>query len=277
VRRLSWPTLRRVHPALIILAALVVLAALAPLIAPYAANALDLAHRRSAPSFAHLFGTDELGRDLFTRVLFGARVSLSIGLISAFVSVVIGVAVGATAGYAGGAIDSMLMRATDALLCIPRLPLLMMLAATLHPAPALLVLLVGLVGWMEAARVVRTDVQSLAGREFVTAARSGGATPLRILWRHVLPSAVPVIAVAATLGVARGILLESTLSFFGVGVQPPTSSWGSMLYQAQSTMTTAPWLAVFPGLMIFVTVLTCNALGDAFGGATALSRNTGKA
>jgi peptide/nickel transport system permease protein len=168
-------------------------------------------------------------------------------------------------GYAGGVIDTMLMRLTDAMLCIPRLPLLMMAAATLHPTVPMLVLLVGLVGWMETARVVRTEVQSLAEREFVAAARAGGATPIRVVWRHVLPSALPVVAVASTLAVARGILLESALSFFGVGVQPPTASWGSMLYQAQTTMTSEPWLAIFPGLMIFITVLACNSLGDTSG------------
>jgi len=251
--------------AAFVVGALILAALLAPFIAPYAANAIDLAHRRAPPSVSHLFGTDELGRDLFTRVLFGARVSLAIGLISAFVSVAIGVAIGATAGYVGGVIDALLMRGTDAVLCIPRLPLLMMAAATLHPSVPVLVVLVGLVGWMETARVVRTEVQSLSEREFVAAARAVGATPLRVVWRHVLPSALPVVAVASTLAVARGILLESALSFFGVGVQPPTASWGSMLYQAQTTLTSEPWLAVFPGLMIFVTVLACNSLGDAFG------------
>ena len=265
-------SLTHVRPAAFVIGALILAALLAPLIAPYAANAIDLAQRRASPSLSHLFGTDELGRDLLTRVLFGARVSLAIGLISAFVSVAIGVAVGATAGYAGGVIDTLLMRATDAVLCIPRLPLLMMAAATLHPTVPVLVLLVGLVGWMETARVVRTDVQSLSERDFVAAARAVGATPLRIVWRHVLPSALPVVAVASTLAVGRGILLESALSFFGVGVQPPTASWGSMLYQAQTTLTSEPWLAVFPGLMIFVTVLACNALGDALS-ARRLSRS----
>ena len=265
-------SLAHVRPAAFVIGALILAALLAPLIAPYAANAIDLAQRRASPSLSHLFGTDELGRDLLTRVLFGARVSLAIGLISAFVSVAIGVAVGATAGYAGGVIDTLLMRATDAVLCIPRLPLLMMAAATLHPTVPVLVLLVGLVGWMETARVVRTDVQSLSERDFVAAARAVGATPLRIVWRHVLPSALPVMAVASTLAVGRGILLESALSFFGVGVQPPTASWGSMLYQAQTTLTSEPWLAVFPGLMIFVTVLACNALGDALS-ARRLSRS----
>lgn len=258
----STPSIRF---AALVVGGLILAALLAPFIAPYAANAIDLAHRRASPSVSHLFGTDELGRDLLTRVLFGARVSLAIGLISAFVSVAIGVAVGAIAGYGGGAVDALLMRATDAVLCIPRLPLLMMAAATLHPTVPVLVILVGLVGWMETARVVRTEVQSLSEREFVAAARAVGATPLRVVWRHVLPSALPVVAVASTLAVARGILLESALSFFGVGVQPPTASWGSMLYQAQTTLTSEPWLAVFPGLMIFVTVLACNSLGDAFG------------
>jgi peptide/nickel transport system permease protein len=128
-----------------------------------------------------------------------------------------------------------------------------------------LVALVGVVGWMETARVVRTSVQSLATRDFVTAARATGVTSLRVLVRHVLPGVVPVATVATTLAIGRGILLESALSFFGVGVQPPTASWGNMLYQAQSTMTSEPWLAIFPGLMIFITVLSCNAVGDALG------------
>ena len=257
--------MRASRVALAALGVLVAVAALAPLLTPYGADALDLAHRRAAPSWSHLFGTDELGRDLLTRVMFGARVSLAIGLISAFVSVAIGAAVGAVAGYLRGWVDDVLMRATDAMLCIPRLPMLMMLAAIVHPTVPVLVMLVGLVGWMETARVMRTGVQSLAEREYVSAARATGATPNRVLIQHVLPGLLPVVAVAATLSVGRGILLESALSFFGVGVQPPTPSWGNMLYQAQSAMTSEPWLALFPGLMIFVTVLACNAVGDAMG------------
>ncbi len=244
---------------------LVLAAVMAPLVAPFAVDALDLAHRRAAPSSAHWFGTDELGRDVFTRVLFGARVSLAIGLVSAAVSVGIGTILGATAGYAGGWIDELLMRATDAMLCIPRLPLLMITAAIVPPSVLLLIVFVGVVGWMETARVVRAAVLSLADRDFVTAARAMGASPWRVVLAHVLPAVVPVLAVATTLAVGRGILLESALSFFGVGVQPPTASWGNMLYQAQTTMTSEPWLAVFPGAMIFVTVLACNAVGDAIG------------
>ena len=251
--------------ALYMIAALVLAAALAPLIAPFAVDALDLAHRRAAPSAGHWFGTDELGRDLLTRVLFGARVSLAIGLISAGVSVLIGVLVGATAGFFGGRTDDILMRTTDAVLCMPRLPLLMIVAAFTRPSVPLLVLLVGAVGWMETARVVRAAVQSLAQRDFVAAARALGASSGRLVWRHVLPGALPVIVVATTLAIGRGILLESALSFFGVGVQPPTASWGNMLYQAQTTMTSEPWLAIFPGAMIFLTVMACNAAGDAIG------------
>ena len=250
-----------------LLAVLLVGAALAPALAPYAMDALDLVNRRGAPSSLHWFGTDELGRDLLTRVLYGARVSLAIGLISALVSAAIGAAVGAIAGYAGGWADDILMRITDAMLAIPRLPLLMITAAVLQPSVPLLVLLVGLAGWMETARVVRAEVLSLAARDFVAAARAMGATPFRVILHHVLPGVLPAAAVATTLAVGRGILLESALSFFGVGVQPPTASWGNMLYQAQTTMTSEPWLAIFPGAMIFFTVLACNAVGDAIGSA----------
>ena len=261
------PALRNRAPVVAgaLLVVLLLGAVLAPLLAPYAMDALDLANRRASPSPQHWFGTDELGRDLLTRVLFGARVSLAIGLISALVSAAVGAAVGAVAGYAGRVADDVLMRITDAMLAIPRLPLLMIAAAVLQPSVPLLVLLVGLAGWMETARVVRAEVQSLAARDFVSAARAMGASPVRVLLRHVLPGALPAIAVATTLAVGRGILLESALSFFGVGVQPPTASWGNMLYQAQTTMTSEPWLAIFPGAMIFVTVLACNAVGDAIG------------
>jgi peptide/nickel transport system permease protein len=254
------PVVRPARAALVFLAALVVAALLAPLVVPFSADALDLAQRRAAPSLTHWFGTDELGRDVLTRVLFGARVSLAIGLLSAALSVALGVAIGATAGYAGRWVDDILMRVTDTLLAVPRLPLLMIAAAILQPSVALLVVLVAAVGWMETARVVRAEVQSIAGRDFVSAARSLGTRPGQIVWRHILPGVVPVVSVATTLAVGRGILVESALSFFGVGVQPPTPSWGNMLYQAQTTMTSEPWLALFPGLFIFLTVLACNAV-----------------
>jgi peptide/nickel transport system permease protein len=243
------------------LALLIVAALLAGAFAPYAADALDLAHRRAPPSLAHLFGTDELGRDVLTRVLFGARVSLAIGLLSACVSVAAGVAIGAVAGYAGRWADDVLMRLTDAMLAVPRLPLMMIAAAILQPSVPMLVLLVGAAGWMETARVVRAEVQSIAASDYVSAVRAVGVPPAQIVWRHVLPAVAPVVSVATTLAVGRGILIESALSFFGVGVQPPTASWGNMLYQAQTTMTSEPWLALFPGIFIFLTVLACNSVG----------------
>lgn len=253
------------RPALVagsILVALLLLATFAPIVAPYGFDVIDLAHRRAAPSMTHWFGTDELGRDLLTRVIYGARVSLAIGIVSAVMSAAIGVTIGALAGYAGGWIDDVLMRFTDAMLSIPRLPLLMIAAAVIEPGVPMLVVLVGLAGWMETARVVRADVRSIKVRDFVSAARALGVTPYGIVLRHVLPATLPSATVAMTISVGRGILLESALSFFGVGVQPPTASWGNMLYQAQTTMTSEPWLGIFPGTFIFLTVLCFNVLGD---------------
>jgi peptide/nickel transport system permease protein len=260
--RSASPLRRAPVVAALFLGALLLAAIAAPVLAPHAMDAVDLANRRAAPSFTHWFGTDELGRDVLTRVMFGARVSLAIGLLSALASVAFGVAVGATAGYAGRRVDDVLMRFTDAVLAIPRLPLLMLAAAVMQPGVPALILLVAAVGWMETARVARAEVKALAARDFVPAARAIGATPLRVLVRHVLPGVVPAASVATTLAIGRGILLESTMSFFGVGVQPPAASWGNMLYQAQTTMTSEPWLAIFPGVCILLTVLACNAVGD---------------
>jgi peptide/nickel transport system permease protein len=234
--------------------ALAVLALVAPLAAPYAPDAVDLANRRVGPSIAHWFGTDDLGRDVFSRALFGGRVSIAIGLLSALVAVGAGVTVGAVAGQAGGWLDTVLMRVTDAVLSIPRLLLLMVAAATLQPGVPVLVLLVGAVGWMETARVTRTSVRAVLSEEFVAAARAVGARPWWILRRHLLANAAAAIRTAAVLAVGRAILVESALSFFGVGVQPPAASWGSMLYQAQSAMATEPWLALVPGVCIVGTV-----------------------
>lgn len=256
--------------AAIALVALALLVAAAPLVTPYAPDAIDLANRRASPSGAHWFGTDDLGRDLLSRVLHGGRVSLSIGLLAALVATVIGATVGGASGYVGGPLDSVLMRATDVMLSVPRLLLLMILAAILSPSVPALVLLVGGVGWMETARVTRTAVRSLAAQEFVLAARSAGAGTGRILTHHLLANAAGPIRASAALAVARAILLESTLSFFGVGVQPPAASWGSLLYQAQSTMTTEPWLAIFPGAFIAGSVMAVTVLTEA--GEARLSR-----
>jgi peptide/nickel transport system permease protein len=189
-------------------------------------------------------------------------VSLAVGLLSALVAAVIGVGVGASSGILGRGVDAVLMRFTDAVLSVPRLLLLMVASAVITPTIPGLVVLVGLVGWMETARITRAAVLAAREREFVLAARAAGASTWRVVAAHLLPVAAPAIAVAATLAVGRGILLESALSFFGIGVQPPAASWGNMLYQAQSTMSTEPWLAIFPGTFIFVTVAAINTLGD---------------
>ena len=248
--------------AALLLAALLAAALAAPLLAPYAPEHLDLERRREAPSAAHWFGTDELGRDVLARVLYGARVSLAVGLLSAAVAGASGIAIGGAAGYAGGAIDAVLMRTTDAMLAVPRLPLLMIAASVLQPSVPLLVVLIGLAGWMETARVVRAEFATLRGRGFVENARAAGAGHARIIGAHLLPNAAHVVIVSLTLAVARGILLESALSFFGVGVQPPRASWGNMLYQAQSTLGTQPWLAFAPGFFILLTTLSVNLAGD---------------
>ena len=247
---------------LLLLTVLSLAAVLAPLLAPFPPDAVDLSSRRAAPSVVHWFGTDALGRDVLSRVLYGARVSLAVGVLSAALAVLLGAALGALGGYVGRAVDALLMRVTDAMLSVPRLPLLMVLGAVVQPSVSGLVIMVGIVSWMETARVTRADVLSIRERPFIEATRAAGARVSRQIVRHVMPNVLPTLAVAATLAVGRGILLESTLSFFGVGVQPPSASWGNMLYQAQSTMTTEPWLALFPGLMIFATVAAINSLGE---------------
>jgi peptide/nickel transport system permease protein len=248
-------------PALVF-AGLVAVAAAAPIVAPYAPERIDLAARREPPSTAHLFGTDELGRDVFTRVVYGARVSLAVGVLSALVAGAAGVAVGGAAGYAGAGVDALLMRATDAMLAIPRLPLLMIAAVVLQPSIAWLIVLIGSAGWMETARIVRAEFRVLRGAGFVESARASGAGHARVLLRHLLPNAAPSVAVSVTLAVARAILLESALSFFGVGVRPPAASWGNMLYQAQAALATEPWLAVAPGAFILLTTMSVSLIGD---------------
>lgn len=246
----------------VVLAGLIAAAIAAPWLAPYAPEHIDLAIRRAAPSLTHWFGTDELGRDVLSRVLYGARVSLAVGLLSALVAGASGIAIGGVAGYIGGAIDAVLMRVTDGILAIPRLPLMMIVAAVLQPSVPLLIVLIGLAGWMETARVTRAEFMALAGRGFVESAKAAGSGQLRVLARHMLPNAAQAVAVSVTLAVARGILLESALSFFGVGVRPPQASWGNMLYQAQASLGTEPWLALAPGLFILMTTVSVSVLGD---------------
>jgi peptide/nickel transport system permease protein len=263
---LAWHRVRshRVASVSIVVVAIIGLAcAAAPLIAPADPEAIDLASLEQAPSWAHWMGTDELGRDVFSRVLYGGRISILIGVLAATLGTGMGTLVGSLAGYYGGRLDNLLMRLTDVAYSIPTLPLLIVLSAFSQAAVMSLVAIIALLSWMPTARVVRGQVLSLRQREYVEAARSMGARDLRILSRHVLPNTLGPIIVGVTLGVGNAIMIESSLSFLGLGVQPPTATWGNMLMDSQATMATRPWLTIFPGMAILAVVLAINFVGDA--------------
>ncbi len=260
-----WPQLRRHRLAvasLVIVSVMTLFCFAAPLIAPYEFDAIDLANIRQAPSPAHWMGTDDLGRDLFSRVLFGGRISMLIGVLAALFGTAMGTLVGAVAGFYGGRIDNFLMRITDATYSIPTLPLLIILSSYTQATGTSMALIIGLLSWMATARVVRGEVLSIKQMLYVEAARSLGASNFRIITRQVLPNALGPIVVGATLAVGYAIILESSLSFLGLGVQPPVPTWGNLLMDAQSTMATKPWLTIFPGIAILLVVLSVNFIGD---------------
>lgn len=262
---LIWRRFRRHKLALfaaVVLLLLALMALFAPQIATHQFDEIDLSNMQSPPSSAHYFGTDDLGRDAFTRVVYGGRVSLSIGIFSALVSATIGTVLGALGGFYGGWIDTVIMRFTDIMFSIPILPLVIILSTVLKPSVPLLVAIIGCLGWMGTARTVRSAVLSIKNLDYIEAARAQGARDSRIIFRHALPNAMAPIIVSATLSVGGAIISESVLSFLGMGVQPPTPTWGNMLQGAQSFMETKPWLAIFPGLFILITVLCVNFLGD---------------
>ncbi|OFW17476.1 MAG: peptide ABC transporter permease [Acidobacteria bacterium RIFCSPLOWO2_02_FULL_67_21] len=247
--------------AAIVLAA--VLAALAgPLLAPFDPASQELALRLEGPNGVHWFGLDELGRDIFARVLAGARISLLVGLVVVGVSASVGTALGSIAGYFGGRIDEAISRAIDILLAFPGLLLAIALVAVLGPSLTNVVLALSLIGWVGYARLVRGQVLRTRELEFVQAARALGATTPRILLRHVIPTTLPAVTVQATLGMGGAILAEAALSFLGLGVQPPTPSWGTMLNYGRGHLLDAPHLTIFPGLAIAILVLGFNFLGD---------------
>jgi peptide/nickel transport system permease protein len=280
--RLAWQRLIRHRLALaslLLLAVLLALSLAAPLIAELRAvdpTAVDLLRRLEPPSPEHWLGTDDLGRDLFQRLLDGGRVSLLVALAAALLSAIAGAAIGVVAGFVGGRLDAVLMRLTDGVIALPLLPLLIVLAAidvrklglseTLAQSDLLslyrIIVIVGLTGWTTVARLVRAETLSLKARDFVRAATALGASPPRLMFRHILPNAASPIVVATTLSVGNIVLFESVLSFLGLGVQAPHASWGNMLTGAQDFIWNAPLLALWPGLLIFVTVIAFNFVGD---------------
>jgi peptide/nickel transport system permease protein len=275
-RHAVWRRFRRHRLAIvsaIVLLCIVLVAVLAKFLAPADPNYIDQVHWQGyplAPGVAgHLLGTDENGRDLLSRLMFGAQISLTVAVFAVLMEILIGTVLGALAGYYGGAVDYWIMRLTDVFLSIPLLPLLLVLTAIVADTSnkaalsfGVIVLIIGLTSWPGTARLVRGSFLSLREKEFAEAARALGNRDGRIIFRHLLPNAVAPIIVQATLDVAGVILLESTLSFLGFGIQPPTASWGNMLANAEANMSIAPWVAIFPGLCILVTVLAVNFIGD---------------
>ena len=249
--------------ALIILT-IFIIAAVFAFLSPYDPNKLVPAERLLPPSATHWFGTDDYGRDYFARALYGGRVSLSVGFLAMAISVIVGTAVGAISGYFGGFIDNLLMRMVDVLMSIPSFFLMLILNAYLKPSIPTIIIIIGLLSWMSIARIVRAETLSVKEREYVMYARVSGQSTLRIITKHIVPSILPTIIVSASINIASAILMESSLSFLGLGVQQPNSSWGSMLNNAQGFIGEAPYMAIIPGLFILLTVLSFNFLGDVF-------------
>jgi peptide/nickel transport system permease protein len=246
-----------------VLALMAALAVLAPWLTPYGPGAIDLRHVAEAPGLAHPLGTDELGRDVLARLLYGGRVSLLVGVTSMLIAVTIGSTYGALAGFHGGRLDAVMMQAVDGMLAFPAIFVLLILASFRSGSVATIILYIGLFGWMGMARLVRGQVLSLRERDFVVAARSLGAGSRRIIVRHLLPNALAPVLVAATLGVAGAMLIEAALDFLGFGVPPDIPTWGNLMTNAESYLTTSPQLAIAPGLMITIAVVCVNFVGDA--------------
>jgi len=248
---------------LVVILLLALMAIFAPFISPYdPIDEIFRGMRGGSPTLAHPFGYDHLGRDLLSRVIFGTRVALLVGLLATGIAVTLGVVIGAVAGYLGSWEDTLISRVIDTLMAFPIIALLVVLAAVLGPSLVTTVVVIGVTGWARFARVVRADIMSLKATDFVTAARAVGVRDWRIIWRHLLPNVMGPIIVLATLGIGGIIILESALSFLGLGIRPPNPSWGGTLADGRAFILRFPHIAFFPGLMIVITVLAFNFLGD---------------
>lgn len=239
-----------------IIVILILLAVFAPLISPYDPGEIFIQDKLNAPSLRHLCGTDQLGRDVFSRIIYGTRISLSVGFVVVTISVIIGTLVGGISGYYGGIIDSILMRFVDVMLCFPSFVVILTMVGLFTPNIFVVMAIIGIFSWMGIARLIRAEFLSLKERDFVLAARSLGASDRRIIFRHILPNALTPVLVSASLGIGGAILLESGLSFLGFGVQPPAPSWGNILTEGRIYIFDAWWLTLFPGLAIAITVLS---------------------
>jgi len=263
--RVFWRTFTRNRLAVcagIVVGILVVLAVMAPLLAPWDPHKPDTRRILAGPSASHWLGTDQLGRDVLARVLYGARISLAVGFISVGIAAVIGIILGSVAGYHGGFADAVIMRVVDLMLVFPRFFLLLAVLAFLQPSIWTIMAVIGVTGWMGVARLVRAEFLTLKEREFVIWSESVGASASRVIFRHILPNAMAPVLVAMTLGIPAAILTESGLSFLGLGVQPPYATWGNMLNDGKDSIEIAWWMTVYPGLAILVTVLSYNLLGE---------------
>ena len=266
----SWERLRANRIGMIagiLILVFAVIAVMAPLFSAvlthYQPQTIDLSATFRPPVSPHFLGTDELGRDTLTRLIWGARVTLGVALLTVAVSLTVGTAVGMLAGYYGGWLDDVLMRLVDTVLAIPAIFLFILMSILFRPTPVSLALIIASVGWGQVARLVRGEVLSVKQRDFILATRSIGARHLRLMLRHLLPNVLPVLIVAASLGVGQIILIEAALDFLGLGIQPPTASWGNMLTNSQSYFFHSVWLVYFPGVTIFITVLASNVFGNA--------------
>lgn len=252
----------QLYTGALIIGILALCALFAPLISPYDPSAIDGNNLLMAPTFAHPLGTDSLGRDLLSRMFFGGRISLTIGIIAVGIAVFLGVILGSWSGFYGGWADSVIMRFADIMLCFPTFFLILAVVAVLEPSIFNIMIIIGATSWMGPARLIRGEILSLKEREFIQAEQALGASNSRIILFHLVPNAIGPVLVNATLGIASAILLESSLSFLGLGVQPPVASWGNILTEAKSTLGTAWWITVFPGGAILLTILGFNSIGE---------------